>query len=426
MDSRAKNTSSFHGYKILGLAVYSQIVAIGCSVYIYGLFIEPVSETFNTSRGAIGWGPTILFLTSSSLAPIIGRYLDRGKVRQMMLLGSIFIASGLCLLSVATSLVQMALILSLMVGVGVGCLGPLPCSAMVVNWFRKRRGFALGLSATGASLGGFLLPPLTAMLITDLGWQQCLLALGIAIALTLIPAVWFLSINKPEDIGQHPDGDKEAVTTLANAAPAADIGIGKIISSANFWFIGLTISLINGTGAFCVTYMVPFARELGVTTEFGAVLVSVLAGCSLTGKFVFGYLCDRISPQRVLINVILGFMLGWTLLIMVNSVFDEATKTGLVIATMVMGLSLGGLLPGWNTLVAKVYSQDIFARVLSSMYLLSTPFILLPGPLGGYGFDYYQSYLPIFKAGWFVFPLMLILACFIKVPRNEVPAAATA
>lgn len=408
---------AFFGPRVLGVAVYSQLLSLGCSYNIFGLFIVPISEAFQISRGALGWGPSILFIMSTGLAPLLGAWADRGRVRPMLLAGSMLLAAGLCLIPLATQLWQMALLLALLVGVGAGLMGPVPCAAMVVNWYRRRRGFALGISAAGASLGGFLVPPTTAWLIARFGWEHSLLILGCVVAATAIPVFWCFAVQKPADVGQHPDGDPAPAagnhggSASAPTAPAFDTR--QLLGNPNFWLIGLTIGLINGSGAFCVTYIVPFTSDLGYGAQLGSLLISTFAGCALGGKFLFGALSDRYNPRGLLFVIIGGYMIGWTML------FSFPSRTGLILAAVIAGLSAGGLIPVWNTLVAKIFGQDIFARVLGTMYLLTTPFILVVGPLGGYGFDHYGSYLPIMKAAWFVFPLMAAMTFFITLPRQD-------
>ena len=46
-----------------------------------------------------------------------------------------------------------------------------PCNATVVRWFFDRRGLALGISSSGASVGNFIGPPIIAASIAAFGWR---------------------------------------------------------------------------------------------------------------------------------------------------------------------------------------------------------------------------------------------------------------
>lgn len=54
------------------------------------------------------------------------------------------------------------------------CCGTLygPAMAIISHWFRKRRGIALGLTATGSSVGGTVFPIAAKKLINDVGYAE--------------------------------------------------------------------------------------------------------------------------------------------------------------------------------------------------------------------------------------------------------------
>ena len=45
------------------------------------------------------------------------------------------------------------------VAVGLALMGQLPATALVANWFVRRRGMALGISTMGVSLSGMIMAP---------------------------------------------------------------------------------------------------------------------------------------------------------------------------------------------------------------------------------------------------------------------------
>jgi MFS family permease len=412
----------FHGHKIVALTVYAQLFAVGCSSYIFGLFIEPVSQDLGVSRSLLGWGPTIIFLMSTGLSPLFGYWLDKGGFRSMAIAGSLLLAAGLCALSVLTQIWQLGLALALLVGLGAGLLGPVPSSAVIVNWYEQHRGMALGISAAGISLGGFILPPVTALLIAQFGWQGCLQLLGIVALLTITPAAWKLAIAKPADIGLRPLGEDlgSSVENKGACGENSETTVTQILGRGGFWIIALAIGLGNGTGIFLITYIAPFSAELGVDSQRGAFLISALAASSLSGKFVFGYLCDRFSAHRMLLLITLGLMCGWGVLLS-----GQPSLVALIVGIVVTGVSTGGLLPVWNLLVAQFFGQAAFARAIGLMYLVTTVFILLPGPIGGYGYDLYGGYAPVMRVLWFAFPVMAVLSLLLGQRHFKTDKAST-
>ena len=58
------------------------------------------------------------------------------------------------------------------IGVGITAIGQVPTSAIVSNWFEKRRGLVIGVMSTGIGIGGFALAPLVGgYVIPSFGWR---------------------------------------------------------------------------------------------------------------------------------------------------------------------------------------------------------------------------------------------------------------
>ena len=60
------------------------------------------------------------------------------------------------------------------------------------KWFTKGRGIAIGISAAGTSLGGFVFPFVTAQLIGDFDWRTAFQFLGALTFVFLVPLNWLV------------------------------------------------------------------------------------------------------------------------------------------------------------------------------------------------------------------------------------------
>jgi len=63
--------------------------------------------------------------------------------------------------------------------------GPIPNQVLISNWFRAKRGRAMGYVYLGAGLGGALAPLLANILIEHFGWRHALEITGMIIPYTL-------------------------------------------------------------------------------------------------------------------------------------------------------------------------------------------------------------------------------------------------
>ena len=107
------------------------------------------------------------------------------------------------LLSMTNSLIMFYAV-SLLIGLGAGGCTSVVVMTAVANWFHKKIGLAMGMTASGFGTGGLLVPVIVLM-IDHLHWRTSLLTLGLAAWIIGIP-LSFVIRGKPEKYGYLPDG----------------------------------------------------------------------------------------------------------------------------------------------------------------------------------------------------------------------------
>src|SRR5690606_13642656 len=142
-------------------------------------------------------------------SPRAGRLIEKGSIRNLIIIGFVMLAASLLLLSLATHISQVLIIYGVLIATGATLAGALPASTLVTNWFYSLRGRALGISTIGASAGGLLMPPVAALLIENFDWRVSFQVLGAVCLVVTLPVVWFVVANRPEDKGMHVDGAQE-------------------------------------------------------------------------------------------------------------------------------------------------------------------------------------------------------------------------
>ena len=133
-------------------------------------------------------------------------------------------------------------------------IGDLTASALVANWFVKRRGMALGIATMGISLSGVIMAPIATYLIATVGWRNTFRIYGLLALLVIFPMVRLLVVSRPEDVGLHPDNSSPTPIepTIVEPAPVPSApalqptppptGTG-VLRDPNFWVIATVISL---------------------------------------------------------------------------------------------------------------------------------------------------------------------------------------
>lgn len=402
----------FHGWRIVAFCGVSQFMAMGFSIYLLSLYIEPMANTFDVSPGLIGSGMGLFYLAISLAGPLVGSWVDRGHMRKVIMSGTLVFALSFVMMAFATNIWQVALACLLLLAPGVCMVGVLPCAAMLVNWFDRRQAFALGLAALGISCGGFFAPPLAAYLITHLGWQQSMLVFAAIIVGVLLPLSWALVAGKPADLNQHPDGILAPDQAEQAATAAAQGSMKELMTEKTFWKLTLAVGFLSLCSILLITYIVPMARERGVSMELSALLVSAYAGSSLVGKFLLGWLGDKFEKRHVFILIQLLAIAGWLPMLLWGSI------SALMVSVVFVGLAVGGLTPIWSSMIAFYFGAGAFGRVKGAMTLAMLVCTVVPGPLGGLIYNYYGSYLASFWLLGAALPLALL--CTWLLPKQGI------
>ena len=147
-------------------------------------------------------------ITGGLIAPYLGRYLDYGSPRKVVLYGVAIVSASYVLLAYASNLVQFYFVVSICMGLGMATMGGQVWHRSVMNWFDHWRGRAIAFAVMGASVAGIVMPPLVNAMIEAIDWRNAYLVFGATSALALFPSVYFFMRDRPEEIGEVRDGQQ--------------------------------------------------------------------------------------------------------------------------------------------------------------------------------------------------------------------------
>jgi MFS family permease len=116
---------------------------------------------------------------------------DNYGPRWLIIIGVLLNSFGLMMTSISKEYYQIALAQGICSPLGASMLF-YPCLSATMTWFYKRRGFAVGIAASGSGLGGVIFPIMVTKLMPQVGfgWTMRILAflilcLGIITCLTV-------------------------------------------------------------------------------------------------------------------------------------------------------------------------------------------------------------------------------------------------
>ena len=120
--------------------------------------------------------------------------------------GSVLVGTGFVLGYFINELWHVYIVPCLFVGIGMSLSGFALHSAIMPQWFQKKRGFATGLALSGSGTGILLFMPLIEWFIATKGWRLTYLIFGLAVLFIVVPITALLLRKGPEEVGQYIDG----------------------------------------------------------------------------------------------------------------------------------------------------------------------------------------------------------------------------
>lgn len=381
----------FYGYYIVAAAFLSNVITFGCGFYAFSLFVSPLQRDLSWGRGDLMAGFTIFFLTTGLISPQAGKLVDRYGARVVMSVGAIIAGIGFLVLSLVASLWQYYLGYAI-VGLGMAGTGQIPGSAVVSNWFEKRRGTAVGVMASGVGVGGLVLSPLVGgLLLPELGWSRSFLVLGGLCWFVIVPLAIFVIRTRPEEKDALPYGHERQWTASGEPVVQAVSGVTlrTALATIPFWLIVATYLLSHFAQVGAIQNQVPLLEDAGFPVSVSAGALGAVGLCSAFGKFGFGWLCDKIAAKWALA---IGLALQVVSLLVLMSVGPGSPSALAWLYALTMGIGIGSWLPTMSMLVSGYFGLAHYGAIFGAVTI---PYAVgsAVGPfVAGSMYDIYGNY----------------------------------
>ncbi|MGD0226300.1 MAG: MFS transporter [Terriglobia bacterium] len=296
--NQTSSTRVFFGWWMVLAAFLNLFFAVGLVFYGLPVFYTSLVDSLHFTRSQVAQGLFLGFVVVAPAFGFMGALLDRIGARQVVRVGILLVALSLILMGGMTRLWQYY-VLCIVEVVGYVLAGPISNQVLVSNWFRAKRGRAMGYAYLGLGLGGVAAPVLAAHLIGGLGWRRAFVIIGALIAVVLFPIAQWLMRSAPGEIGLAADGVEPAQASIG-AGQASSVSLGAAVRTANFWLILAGSTLTIGAIGTVIQQFVLFLRDTGYTTVRASNVSSGLLFAGLVGRVAVGYLVDRYNKKNVM------------------------------------------------------------------------------------------------------------------------------
>jgi MFS family permease len=377
----------------LAVAVLASTIG-GVGLWSVVVTLPTIQTEFGVARAdaALPYTATMLAIMVGGVP--MGQLADRFGVALPVLIGGLALGVGYVASSVTVGLAQFTLVQAVLIGLlgSAATLGPL--IADVSHWFDRRRGLAVALVASGNYFAGALWPPIVQHFVATVGWRHTHVGIGVFCAATLVPLALLLRRRAPA----------HDLANAAAAAGAAAAGLG-VASRRLQTVIALAAVLCCVAMSMPQVHLVAYCAGLGYGAARGAAMLSVMLICGVVSRLASGWIADRIGGLGTLL---LGSVLqGLALLLYLP--FDGLVSLYLISA--LFGLAQGGILPSYAIIVRDYFApQEAGARV-GVVIASNLAGMALGGWLSGALFDLTGGYRAAFVNGvvWNVVQVALVL-----------------
>ena len=351
----------FHGPWIILACFVTFGIASGFPYYNIAFFYDYLGADHGWSKSILTFGaPIAVMLTIWAGPTIVPRY----SPRKLIVIGTglIFIAFQ-WFARMGTSRFEYY---------GAWCIwmlgyflaGPVPHQVILSNWYNRRRGRAMGLAYVGGALFGAIGNWIDPWLVHTYGYRTALSVLGCVLLLAW-PFALFVMKDRPEDMGQTPDGEPPLPVSAAHAEART---YGYLTRQPAFWLLVVGSAASIGSIA-AVNFLMKFvfkeqgfvdqaARDAIWSTASSASLMAAIAG-----RIVVGILADRWPRKYLMLATYILVAVAIPLLFLVT---PEHPQYAYVFA-VAFGFAMGADYMVIPLMTADVFGLATLARAMSAI-----------------------------------------------------------
>jgi MFS family permease len=216
----------FYGYVLVAYSFAVCFLVSSFFLHARGVFFPQWMIDFAVDRTELSLAVSATLFTGSCCAPVMGYLIDRLPLRVIICVAATWMAIGYLAMQWVDSYIGLLLVLVPFQGLGWTGVGPLVHTKLMVNWFSRNRGMALGIAIMGISVAGVVTPVLNAYLAETIGWRDTYLIYASLLIAVVVPGTLLLVRQRPVDLGQHTDGDAlPEPSSVALHVPVADVSL---------------------------------------------------------------------------------------------------------------------------------------------------------------------------------------------------------
>ncbi|MEA3393067.1 MAG: MFS transporter [Pseudomonadota bacterium] len=364
----------------------------------FGLWLQPVTQAQGWTRETFSMAIAIQNLTWGFAGIFAGMLADKFGAFRVIIGGAILYALGLFGMAHAPTPLLFALTAGVLIGMAqAGTTYAVIYGVIGRNVSLEKRSWAMGVAAAAGSFGQFLMVPTEGFLISSLGWQQALVALGAA-ALLIAPLAW--GLHEPRFAGAT--APKREQTILQALKEAFSYPSFQLLM-AGYFVCGFQVVFIG-------VHMPSYLKDKNLSPEVASYALALIGLFNVFGTYAAGALGQRLQKKNILAFIYFARSIVITLFLLV-----PLSPMSVYIFSAVMGLLWLSTVPPTNAVVAQIFGVAHLSMLSGFVFFSHQIGSFMGVWLGGYLYDKTGSYDIV----WYIAIALGVAAALVNLPVRE-------
>ena len=348
----------------------------------FSLFLPAVTNYMHISNTAFSGCNSIVAIASMLVAPKIGKSMNNSRqIKTIMTICIIGTGLSYASYALATSIVHMY--------ISGFCLGIFSCGATIlpitiilVRWFHRKIGLAIGITLSGSGIGGSIISPFLTDFIATYGWRKSFILFGILMIVIEVPVAHFIMVPDPADIGYLPYGLKSDSDSVSSSKkiPFQDL---KKHTFFYIFLIGIFSICVAGYGS--LGYLSAALTE-SYSPSLAHAIIPFFLFLLTPAKIFLGWLYDHIHTEICTIYVTFTFAIAFILL----QISNNESLMWIMAIFFSLGISAGTVVPSFITY--DFFDSDDFGTLFGFVYAVCMGAMAIGNPLLAAIYDLTDSY----------------------------------
>ncbi|MBL0419481.1 MFS transporter [Ramlibacter sp. AW1] len=366
----------------------------------FGLWLLPITQAQGWTRETFSFAIAIQNLVWGISGIFAGIVADRFGAFRVILTGSLFYATGLAGMALATTPLQFTIAAGVLIGMAqAGTTFAVIYGVIGRQVEAHRRSWAMGVAAAAGSFGQFFMVPVEGLLISTTGWQTSLLLLAMTV---LLVAPMAFGLREPGFAGgQRPVREQ----TVRQAVKEAFRYPSFQLLTAGYFVCGFQVVFIG-------VHMPSYLKDHGLSPQVASYALALIGLFNVFGTYIAGSLGQRLAKRKILAFIYFSRAIAIALFLLA-----PLTPASVYVFSAVMGLLWLSTVPVTSAAVAQIFGVAHLSMLSGFVFFSHQVGSFLGVWMGGFLYDRTGSYDVV----WYLSIALGVFAALVNLPVREAP-----